>query len=148
MNFFRSQEQARATTFKLIALFALAVISLILLTNVAIVLLLFGSGEMSFIQQLQQAPGGMWVGTSTLVIGIIMIAMLFKYLSLRAGGKAVAEALGGTLIPQQTQDPKHKRLLNVVEEMVNMIETQRAYEVNSKAISAADGMLRFLNNNL
>ena len=38
--------------------------------------------------------------------------------------------------------------VNVVEEMVNMIETQRAYEVNSKAISAADGMLRFLNQNL
>ena len=38
--------------------------------------------------------------------------------------------------------------VNVVEEMINMIETQRAYEINSKAISAADGMLRFLNNNL
>jgi flagellar basal-body rod protein FlgG len=38
--------------------------------------------------------------------------------------------------------------VNVVEEMVNMIETQRAYEVNSKAIAAADGMLRVLNNNL
>ena len=38
--------------------------------------------------------------------------------------------------------------VNVVEAMVNMIETQRAYEVNSKAIAAADGMLRFINNNL
>jgi flagellar basal-body rod protein FlgG len=38
--------------------------------------------------------------------------------------------------------------VNVVEEMVNMIETQRAYEVNSKAIEAVDGMLRFTNNNL
>ena len=38
--------------------------------------------------------------------------------------------------------------VNVVEEMVNMIETQRAYEVNSKAISAADQMLKFLNQNL
>lgn len=38
--------------------------------------------------------------------------------------------------------------VNVVEEMVNMIETQRAYEINSKAISSVDGMLRFLNNNL
>jgi len=38
--------------------------------------------------------------------------------------------------------------VNVVESMVNMIETQRAYEVNSKAIAAADGMLRFINNNL
>jgi len=35
--------------------------------------------------------------------------------------------------------------VNVVEEMVNMIETQRAYEINSKAISAVDGMLRFVN---
>jgi flagellar basal-body rod protein FlgG len=38
--------------------------------------------------------------------------------------------------------------VNVVEEMVSMIETQRAYEVNSKAISAVDGMLRFINNNM
>ncbi len=38
--------------------------------------------------------------------------------------------------------------VNVVEEMVNMIETQRAYEINSKAISAVDGMLKFMNNNI
>jgi flagellar basal-body rod protein FlgG len=38
--------------------------------------------------------------------------------------------------------------VNVVEEMVNMIETQRAYEINSKAISAVDGMLRFINDRL
>jgi flagellar basal-body rod protein FlgG len=36
----------------------------------------------------------------------------------------------------------------VVEELVNMIETQRAYEMNSKAISASDEMLRYVNNNL
>jgi len=38
--------------------------------------------------------------------------------------------------------------VNVVEEMVNMIETQRAYEVNSKAISASDQMLKYINNNM
>ena len=38
--------------------------------------------------------------------------------------------------------------VNVVEEMVSMIETQRAYEINSKAISAVDGMLRFINERL
>ena len=38
--------------------------------------------------------------------------------------------------------------VNVVEELVNMIETQRAYEMNSKVISAADGMLQYLNNNV
>lgn len=38
--------------------------------------------------------------------------------------------------------------VNVVEELVNMIETQRAYEMNSKAISTTDHMLEYLNNNL
>ena len=34
--------------------------------------------------------------------------------------------------------------VNVVEEMVNMIQTQRAYEINSKAIQASDQMLQRL----
>jgi flagellar basal-body rod protein FlgG len=34
--------------------------------------------------------------------------------------------------------------VNVVEEMVNMIQTQRAYEINSKAISTSDQMLQRL----
>ena len=38
--------------------------------------------------------------------------------------------------------------VNVVEEMVNMIEVQRAYEINSKVISSVDGMLKFLNQNV
>lgn len=38
--------------------------------------------------------------------------------------------------------------VNVVKEMVDMIEAQRSYEVNSKAISTADQMLQYLNNNL
>mgnify|MGYP003344927619 FL=1 len=38
--------------------------------------------------------------------------------------------------------------VNVVEELVNMIETQRAYEVNSKAINAVDSMQKFLTQNV
>ena len=38
--------------------------------------------------------------------------------------------------------------VNVVEELVNMIETQRAYEMNSRVISTADSMLQYVNNNL
>lgn len=38
--------------------------------------------------------------------------------------------------------------VNVVQEMVDMIETQRAYEMNSKAIAATDQMLQYLNNNV
>lgn len=36
--------------------------------------------------------------------------------------------------------------VNIVEEMVNMIVSQRAYEINSKAVQAADEMLQLSNN--
>ena len=54
----------------------------------------------------------------------------------------------GTNVGELAQGSLEASNVNVVAEMVSMIETQRAYEVNSKAISAADGMLRFLNQNL
>ena len=38
--------------------------------------------------------------------------------------------------------------VNVVEEMVNMIETQRAYEMNTKAIQTTDQMLQYISSNL
>jgi flagellar basal-body rod protein FlgG len=38
--------------------------------------------------------------------------------------------------------------VNVVEELVNMIETQRAYEMNSKAIATTDRMLEYVTNQL
>jgi len=38
--------------------------------------------------------------------------------------------------------------VNVVEQMVDMIQTQRTYEMNSKAVSAADSMLQFLTNKI
>jgi flagellar basal-body rod protein FlgG len=50
----------------------------------------------------------------------------------------------GTLI----QGALESSNVNVVEELVNMIETQRAYEMNSKAISTTDEMLSFINNQL
>ena len=38
--------------------------------------------------------------------------------------------------------------VNVVEELVNMIETQRSYEMNSKAIQTVDEMLQFVSQTL
>lgn len=37
--------------------------------------------------------------------------------------------------------------VNLAEELVNMIETQRAFETNTKAIQTVDGMLQYINNN-
>lgn len=50
----------------------------------------------------------------------------------------------GTLVQGSVESSN----VNVVEEMVNMIETQRAYEINSKAISTTAQMLQYLNNNV
>lgn len=58
-------------------------------------------------------------------------------------GTAGQNSLGTTI-----QGSLESSNVNVVEELVNMIETQRAYEMNSKAISTADRMLQFVNNNL
>ncbi len=38
--------------------------------------------------------------------------------------------------------------VKIVEEMVNMIETQRAFEMNSKGVSTVDQMLQYLNQNV
>ncbi len=38
--------------------------------------------------------------------------------------------------------------VNSVEELIGMIEAQRTYEMNAKAIKAADGMMQYLNNNV
>ena len=65
-----------------------------------------------------------------------------------ASGPPQVVAPGQAGAGQTMQGTLEASNVNVVEEMVNMIETQRAYEINSKAVSAVDGMLRFLNNNL
>lgn len=70
------------------------------------------------------------------------------YKTTAASGEAVVGIPGEAGVGSLMQGTLEASNVNVVEEMVNMIEAQRAYEINSKAISAADGMLRFLNNNL
>ena len=50
----------------------------------------------------------------------------------------------GTLIQGSLESSN----VNVVEELVNMIETQRAYEMNSKAISTTDDMLAYVSQQL
>jgi flagellar basal-body rod protein FlgG len=55
---------------------------------------------------------------------------------------------GLTGIGTVTQGSLETSNVNVVEELVGMIEAQRSYEMNSKAIAASDRMLQYINNNL
>jgi flagellar basal-body rod protein FlgG len=70
------------------------------------------------------------------------------YLESAASGAAQAGTPGLTGLGRINQGSLEGSNVNIVEEMVGMIETQRAYEMNSKLISTADGMMQYLNNNI
>ena len=65
-----------------------------------------------------------------------------------ASGTATVGTPGLNGLGRTIQGALESSNVNVVEELVNMIETQRAYEMNSKAISTSDQMLQFASNNL
>jgi len=65
-----------------------------------------------------------------------------------ASGGAVTGTPGLTGIGNLVSGALETSNVNVVTELINMIETQRAYEMNSKAISTADAMLQYAAQNL
>jgi flagellar basal-body rod protein FlgG len=67
------------------------------------------------------------------------------YVETTASGPAQTGTAGVNGVGTLMQGTLESSNVNVVEELVSMIETQRAYEMNAKAIAAADGMLQFLN---
>lgn len=70
------------------------------------------------------------------------------YLESAASGSPTTGTPGLNGLGTLVQGALESSNVNVVEELVNMIESQRAYEMNSKAISTSDQMLRFVSNNL
>lgn len=70
------------------------------------------------------------------------------YTETAASGSPQSGAPGLNGLGSLAQGSLESSNVNVVEELVNMIETQRAYEMNSKAISTTDQMLQYVTNNL
>jgi flagellar basal-body rod protein FlgG len=70
------------------------------------------------------------------------------FLESGASGPAQAGTPGQAGIGLLAQGSLESSNVNTVEELVAMIETQRAYEINAKAISTTDQMLAYLNNNV
>ncbi len=122
MNFFRSQDEARRNTGRLVILFALAVISLIVLTNL-LVMLVFGyfalehSGSIGIAQFMETIDWHAFMVIGAAVTIVILAGSLYKILALAGGGERVAEMLNAELVVQGSGDFKKQRLLNVVEEM-------------------------------
>ena len=61
-----------------------------------------------------------------------------------SSGAPQAGAPGSNGLGQLTQGSVETSNVNVVEELVSMIQTQRAYEINSKAVQTSDQMLQKL----
>lgn len=135
MNFYKAQDEARKQTVWLLVLFTLAVSILVVLTNICVaVFVLYSNPEYALngFNPIADADGSLlrwcenlvlalgwkkFIWTTLLVVGVLFMAMLFKWLALRDGGKVVAESLGGRPILTNTTNVQEKRLLNIVEEM-------------------------------
>jgi flagellar basal-body rod protein FlgG len=66
------------------------------------------------------------------------------YLQTASSGTPSTNAPGNNGVGTLNQGYVETSNVNVVEELVNMIQTQRAYEINSKAIQTSDQMLQKL----
>jgi Zn-dependent protease with chaperone function len=120
MNFFESQDRVRRNTAKLVFLFVLAVVTLIIMTNLLVMMTLGYSNSEQLRDGetlLQQMDWRTFVMVSIGVGVVVLVGSLYKIMALSGGGKAVAESLGGRLISPNTEDLKQRKLLNVVEEM-------------------------------
>lgn len=115
MQFFEHQDQARAKSGRLIFLFSIAVLLLGLVSALAVHFVLSfdrppDAPAFPYHDQLVTCAAlGTW--------GVILLGSAYKMTTLRAGGRKVAESMGGTLLMANSQNVEERRALNVVEEM-------------------------------
>ncbi|MBU0484097.1 MAG: M48 family metallopeptidase [Proteobacteria bacterium] len=120
MDFFGAQDKARQNTGRLVIFFTMAVISLIVMTNL-LVMTVFGYLGSST----DQVDGAIslsfnwdvFVVVSLGVFLVVGLGSLYKIMALSGGGDRIAEMLDGQLIVDGTGDPDQQKILNVVEEM-------------------------------
>lgn len=114
MDFFDAQDRARKSTGKLLALYAVAVV-LIILSVYVVALLILGYLGGSGIGTPWQP--GLLLFVSALVLLLIISGTIIRVAQLRKGGSAVAEMLGGRKAEPSTTDFGESQLIHVVEEM-------------------------------
>lgn len=120
MNFFESQDTARRNTGKLILLFVLAVLSLIVVTNLLVMLVFgFAGSEMTSMAATSsmQFRWDTFLVVGAVVTSVVFMGSLYKISALSGGGARIAEMMNGKLLLGGSQDLHERRVLNVVEEM-------------------------------
>lgn len=118
MDFFREQDIARRNTRLLTALFILAVLVLIAITNLLLVgLLPFETDEYGTDGLIAYFDWPSFFAVGAVVALVIGLVALVNWFNFARGGKQIATALGGTLVQPSTEDPLERRAANVVQEM-------------------------------
>ncbi len=118
MDFFREQDIARRNTRLLTALFILAVLVLIAITNLLLVgLLLFETDEYGTDGLITYLDWPSFFAVGAVVALVIGLVALVNWFNFARGGKQIATALGGTLVQPSTEDPLERRAANIVQEM-------------------------------
>jgi Zn-dependent protease with chaperone function/uncharacterized tellurite resistance protein B-like protein len=136
VNFFQSQDVARHNTKKLVLFFVLAVVSMIILTNL---LVMFSFGYLE--AEAENPTPFDWEIFVTVGAGVLLLVTcgsLYKTISLSGGGAKVAEMMNGQLIVDGTGDADKQRILNVVEEMAiaSGVPVPPVYLLGESAINA------------
>ena len=112
-QFFERQETQKTYTRWLVWAFIAAILAVVLVINLVVVVGLGGAEAMHLLGEEPMLV----VWTTLIVFCVIFGAMWHKSSEMRAGGSAVARSLGGVPVTAEDGDLKHKRLLNIVEEM-------------------------------
>ncbi|MGR5056841.1 M48 family metallopeptidase [Vibrio rotiferianus] len=115
MDFFDHQDTARQRTGLLVFLFSLAVFVITGLVSVLSIGIYYGVTGEPFDQNTAISYVLLCFAGVALIVAISSMIRLSDLSS--NGGRGVAESIGGKLISSNTIDAKHRRLLNVVEEM-------------------------------
>jgi hypothetical protein len=106
MNFFEAQDSARRSTILLIILFVLAIASLLVLSNLIVFDFLYFTeyGTLTFsLSQLELVfDADLSILISAAIIGFILLGSLYKLAALSSGGSAIAQSLGGVIVPHHS----------------------------------------------
>ncbi|MCB1843211.1 MAG: M48 family metallopeptidase, partial [Halioglobus sp.] len=159
MDFFAQQDVARRNTRMLVLLFVVAVLLLILLTNALVAGFLYINQDYNLYGGSHASPGGFltffsWErfgGIGLAITATVSLVVLFKWIQLSTGGKAVAESMGGARIVPQTRDRAERRCLNIVEELalaanmpvpaVYVLNDERGINAFAAGITPADAVV-------
>ena len=117
MDFFERQERARRSTTFLVAMFALAVISIVIAIDAVAwaALAWMDRAPADFIAWMRSEPA--WIVTAIALAVLLVGSGLRWYQLAHGGGGRVAIMMGGRIVDPDTHNPDERVLINVVEEM-------------------------------